>query len=276
MLNEAIGEPSSRYASVTNRSSARVIVISFLCGNLELALKSSLSFPLPAASPSSTSSPPASRMLIARGKASVIAKSRSRKDVESFAAYSVAPSAAASSPLIDASSCGRPKNSLAISLTRGMRVAPPTTSTRCTSSLVRLACRSASASGARSRAHSPAASARSSKSLREMTIRRSRSSCTDSTATWNCWLAERTSFTRSASLRSLPMARECLRTSSPLSCSLNLSARMSSTTWSKKRPPSVSSHATPSTLIAPVVLFFFPTVVEKETTETLKLVAPRS
>mmetsp|Transcript_7243 Transcript_7243/g.19050 ORF Transcript_7243/g.19050 Transcript_7243/m.19050 type:complete len:286 (+) Transcript_7243:1365-2222(+) len=194
MLNDAMGEvgaplASSRYESVTKRSSLRVIVISFLCGNLVLALKSTLSFdllPLSSASSSAgaSASPPASRIEMACGKASVIANSRSRKEVDSLAAYSVAPSAPASSPLIEPSSVERPKKSLATSFTRGMRVAPPMTSTRCTCSLVRLACASALAIGARKRSHNPAFSARASKSSRLMTMRRSRSSWTASTPTW--------------------------------------------------------------------------------------------
>lgn len=65
--------------------------------------------------------------------------SRKRNEVESFAAYNVAPRAAASSPFSAPSKALRSKNASAVSLTFRMRVAPPTTSTRWIWCLVRFA-----------------------------------------------------------------------------------------------------------------------------------------
>mmetsp|Transcript_28068 Transcript_28068/g.71771 ORF Transcript_28068/g.71771 Transcript_28068/m.71771 type:complete len:289 (+) Transcript_28068:248-1114(+) len=288
MLKEAIGDrsslPGSPTESVARRSSVRVIVISFLCGILVPALKRSLSLPLAPLAPSSSSaespsSPwPCILIDVAYGYESVMANSRSRKDVESLAAYSVAPKAAASSPLSAPSSCLRPKKSIAACFTCGMRVAPPTTSTRWISSLVRLACASAVSSGATSRFHSPRFSASAVNSSREMTIRRSRSLCSASTPTWYLVFAERMSFTLSAALRSFPTPLGASRTSSlPLSCfSLNSSARKFITMSSKSLPPSVVSQPRPLTAIAPCVLFFLPSVAVNWTTETLYELAPRS
>mmetsp|Transcript_43829 Transcript_43829/g.140811 ORF Transcript_43829/g.140811 Transcript_43829/m.140811 type:complete len:276 (-) Transcript_43829:701-1528(-) len=274
-----MGAPVAPYESRICRSSVRDMVMSFLCGNFVFALKSTLSLlfflpspssssPLSSLSASASLSPSTpSLTLIACGKASTMLKSRSRKEVESFAAYSVAPSAPASSALIEAE-VGLPKKSLAASLTRATRVAPPMSSILCTSSLVMFAWSRTDCSAGSRRGKRP--SQRASMSAREMTRRRSRSSWTASMATLNSLLAERTSLTRSASLRSLPIARADFVIGGETDgyCLVNSWARMSRTAWSKRRPPSDESEATPRTAIEPVVLFFLPTAVEKETRET--------
>eukprot|EP00965_Chrysotila_dentata_P161669 5339661-Pleurochrysis_carterae.AAC.1 len=77
-----------------------------------------------------------------------------------------------------------PKNSVAVSLTFGIRVDPPTISTLSTSLTLMLAMAISRSRGARRRGNS--AAARASKSARLITMRKSRSSWSPSIATWNC------------------------------------------------------------------------------------------
>mmetsp|Transcript_16143 Transcript_16143/g.54271 ORF Transcript_16143/g.54271 Transcript_16143/m.54271 type:complete len:241 (-) Transcript_16143:456-1178(-) len=165
---------------------------------------------------------------------------------------------------------------MAVSLMRGIRDAPPTTSTRSTSLGARPAWSKTARMGVSSRGQS--ASQRRSNSARFMTMRKSVSSCSASMATGISLLAESTSLMRSASLRILPMPRSEERRVLPgPGCALtNSSARYSPTQASKSRPPRPSSQATPLTTMAPCVLFFLLAVAENSTAVTLRALEPRS